>query len=263
MTTATPLTKPSFVWFFRDTYVVLRRAMLHIKADPEQLLGVTLQPIMFVVLFRYVFGGAIATDAGSYINFLMAGIFVQTVIFGASITGLTVATDMQRGIMDRFRTLPMHKSAILTGTVLADILKNALATLVMILTGLLVGFRPEATALGWLQIIGLLSLISFSLSWVFAIVGLKSKSVEFVQQMGFMILFPLTFVSSAFVPTSTMPAGLQAFAENQPVTLMVEAIRALTLNQDTGDFVWKSVLWCLGILVVAYPLAIRLFKKQG
>ena len=183
--------RSNLAWFFHDTGVVIKRSLLHIKADPEQLLGLTIQPVMFVVLFRYVFGGAINTGGDTYINFLMAGIFVQTVCFGASVTGLTIATDLQRGIMDRFRSLPMNKSAILSGTIISDVVKNALATVVMILTGLLVGFRPDASFLGWVAAIGLLFLFSFAISWVFAIIGLVGKSIEFVQQAGFIFLFPL------------------------------------------------------------------------
>lgn len=255
--------RSNLYWFFHDTGVIIKRSLLHIKSDPEQLLGITIQPIMFVVLFRYVFGGAINTGGDTYINFLMAGIFVQTVAFGASITGLTIATDLQRGIMDRFRSLPMNKSAILSGSIISDMLKNALASLVMVLTGLLVGFRPEASALGWVLIFALLFLFSFAISWVFAIVGLAGKSIEFVQQAGFIFLFPLTFVSSAFVPTATMPQGLRYFAENQPITQLVEAVRALILNHPVENHVWLSLGWCVAILIVAYPIATRLFNKQS
>ncbi|HSI20690.1 MAG TPA: ABC transporter permease [Verrucomicrobiae bacterium] len=262
-TTVTPLKRGKLYWFFHDTLVIMKRSLLHVKADPEQLLGITLQPIMFVVLFRYVFGGAINTGGESYINFLMAGIFVQTITFGASITGLTIASDLQRGIMDRFRSLPMNKSAILTGTVISDMIKNCLAIFVMIVTGLIVGFRPDADIMGWLAALGLLILFSFAISWVFAIVGMKGKTIEFVQQMGFLVLFPLTFVSSTFVPTSTMPAGLRPFAENQPLTHMAEAVRALLLNNPVGNHGWLALAWSLGILLVAVPIAISLFKKQG
>jgi len=258
----TPTKHGSFYWLLHDTGTIIKRSLLHIKADPEQLLGITLQPIMFVVLFRYVFGGAINTGT-SYINFLMAGIFVQTVCFGASVTGLTIATDLQRGIMDRFRSLPMNKSAILVGTIIADMFKNGLATFVMIITGLIVGFRPEASALDWVACIGLLILFSFAISWVFAIIGMVGKSIEFVQQAGFLFLFPLTFVSSAFVPTDTMPHALQYFAKNQPITQMVEAVRALLLNKPLGNFGWHALVWSLVIIAIAYPIATSKFKKQS
>lgn len=255
--------KSNLGWYFHDTMVIIKRNLLHVKADPEQLLGLTIQPIMFVVLFRYVFGGAINTGGDSYINFLMAGIFVQTVAFGASVTGLTIATDMQRGIMDRFRSLPMNKSAILTGTIISDVIKNGLATFVMIIAGIVVGFRPEASFVAWLAILGLLFIFSFAISWVFAIIGLKGKSIEFVQQAGFIFLFPLTFVSSAFVPTETMPKALQYFANNQPITQMVEAVRAFILNNPIENHGWLALGWSLAIIAVAYPIAIKQFNKQS
>ncbi len=256
------LQRSNLFWFFRDTGTIIKRSMLHIKADPEQLLGLTLQPIMFVVLFRYVFGGAINTGT-SYINFLMAGIFVQTIAFGGSVTGLTVATDMSRGIMDRFRSLPMNKAAILSGTITSDMIKNILAAVVMVFTGLLVGFRPQASFLDWVAVAGILLSFSFAISWVFAVIGLKGKTIEFVQQAGFLFLFPLTFVSSAFVPTSTMPKALQYFAENQPVTQAVEAVRALLLDQPIGNHGWYSLAWSLGIFLIAFPIAVRAFSKQS
>lgn len=263
MSTLQPSNHSRLFWFFHDTGVIIKRNLLHVKADPEQLLGLTIQPIMFVVLFRYVFGGAINTGGESYVNFLMAGIFVQSVAFGASVTGLTVATDMERGIMDRFRSLPMIKASILSGTIIADMIKNILAVVVMILAGLLVGFRPDAGFLNWLAVFGLLLFFSFALSWVFALIGLRAKSIQFVQQAGFIFIFPLTFVSSAFVPTSTMPDWLRVFAENQPLTQMVEAVRALLLNLPVGNHAWLALLWSTIILVVAFPLATRYFSRQA
>jgi ABC transporter DrrB family efflux protein len=257
-----PPNRNRLFWFFHDTAVIFKRNMLHVKADPEQLLGLTIQPIMFVVLFRYVFGGAISTGSESYVNFLMAGIFVQSVAFGASVTGLTVATDMERGIMDRFRSLPMVKSSILSGTIFADMVKNILAVGVMILAGLLVGFRPNASFTDWVAAIGLLLFFSFSLSWVFAYIGLKAKSIQFVQQAVFICIFPLTFVSSAFVPTATMPPGLRVFAENQPLTQMVDAVRALLLGTPIGNHGWLALAWSVVILAIAFPLATMAFNKQ-
>jgi ABC-2 type transport system permease protein len=255
--------RSKLAWAFIDTGVMIKRSLLHIKEDVEQLIGLTIQPIMFVVLFRYVFGGAIQTGGVSYVNFLMAGIFVQTAAFGSSVTGVGIASDMQKGIMDRFRSLPMTKSAVLTGHVVADLFRNAFATIVMVLAGLAVGFRPEATALQWLLVFFILLFFTFSLSWVSAIIGLMSKSVEFVQQIGFVWIFPLTFLSSAFVPTSTMPYALRVFAEHQPMTRAVEAVRALLLNQPAADHVWASIIWSTVILVVAFPIAVWVFKKQA
>ncbi len=258
-----PLQKSAFAWFFIDTVTMVQRSLRHIKVEIDQLLSLTLQPIMFVVLFRYVFGGAIATGGLSYINFLMAGIFVQTSAFGSTVTGVGIASDMQQGIMDRFRSLPMTKSAVISGHIIGDLIRNAFATVVMILTGLVVGFRPEATAIHWLGIFGLLMLFTFALSWVFAVIGLAGKSVEFVQQSSFIWIFPLTFVSSTFVPVQTMPHMLQIFAKNQPLTHVVEAVRALLFNQPVGNHVWLSIAWSLGIFTVAFFFATRLFRRQA
>jgi ABC transporter DrrB family efflux protein len=250
-------------WFFRDCGVMVKRSLSHIKAVPDQLVSITIQPIMFVVLFRYVFGGAIDTGGVSYINFLMAGIFVQTAAFGATTTGVSLANDMQKGIMDRFRSLPMNPGAVLVGHVVADLARNAFATLVMIGAGLAVGFRPTANAAEWLAVFGLLMLFTFALSWVAAIVGLVGKSVEFVMQFSFIWIFPLTFISSTFVPTDTMPRVLQVFADAQPVTKMTDAIRALLLDLPYENHISASILWSIAILFVAYPTAIYLFNKQS
>lgn len=257
-----PQKRSNVSWFFRDTAVMVKRSLLHIKEDLDQLFSLTIQPIMFVALFRYVFGGAIDTGV-SYVNFLMAGIFVQTAAFGSLVTGMSVANDLQKGIMDRFRSLPMNKSAVLTGHVLADLARNTLSTVVMILTGLVVGFRPEANVFEWIAVFALLLMFTFALSWVAAIIGLVAKSTEFVQQAGFIAVFPLTFLSSAFVPTDTLPWVLRVFAENQPLTQLIEAIRALLLGLPTQNFVWLSVAWSVGIFAVAFPIANYLFRKQS
>jgi len=258
-----PVQRSRMIWAFLDTWVLFKRSIMHIKQDLEQLFALTIQPIMFVVLFRYVFGGAIETGGVSYVNFLMAGIFVQTAAFGSTVTGFTIANDKAKGIMDRFRSLPMVKSAVLTGHVFADLARNAFATVVMVLAGLAVGFRPEASFIDWIAVFGLILLFTFALSWVFAIVGLTAKSVEVVQQSSFIWIFPLTFVSSAFVPTSTMPGWLRVFAENQPVTHVVEAVRALLLNQPIGNHGWISLIWGIGIFLVAFPIASAIFRRQA
>ncbi|MEK7570099.1 MAG: ABC transporter permease [Patescibacteria group bacterium] len=251
------------VWYFIDSWVMVKRSLLQIRQDPEQLLGITIQPIMFVVLFRYVFGGAIDTGGVSYINFLMAGIFVQTAAFGSTISSYSVAIDLEKGIMDRFRSLPMVKSAVLTGHVVADLFRNLLATAVMIGAGLAVGFRPEASAGEWVLAIALLLFFSFALSWLFVIVALVGKSIQFVQQFGFILIFPLTFVSSAFVPVDTMPSWLRVFAENQPLTHLIEAIRALLVNTPVGNHVWWTVVWSFIILIVGLTTTTTIFRRQA
>lgn len=218
---------------------------------------------MFVVLFRYVFGGAIDTGNISYVNFLMAGIFVQTAAFGSTMSSYSVAIDLEKGIMDRFKSLPMTKSAVLTGHVVADLIRNLLATAVMIGAGLAVGFRPEANAAEWALALGLLLFFSFALSWLFVLVALIGKSIQFVQQFGFILIFPLTFVSSAFVPAHTMPSWLRPFAENQPLTHLIEAIRALLVGTPVEDHAWMTLWWSIGILIVGFTVTTSIFRRQA
>jgi len=256
-----PLRRGRLQWALADAWVLARRNLLHIPRVPELLVFSTIQPIMFVLLFRYVFGGAIRGTGTSYVNFLMAGIFVQTVAFGSVITGIGLAEDLQRGIVDRFRSLPMSHSAVLTGRTIADLVRNMFTVAVMLAVGLLVGFRPHGSVLGWIGAVGILLLISFSFSWIAAVVGLSVRSVEAAQSAGFIWLFPLTFASSAFVPTSTMPGWLQAFADHQPITLAVNAERALLLGLPVGSNGWQAVAWCAGILAVFVPLAVSLYRR--
>ncbi|MBI5466606.1 MAG: ABC transporter permease [Candidatus Kerfeldbacteria bacterium] len=257
------LKRSKLSWLLIDSGVMIKRSLLQIRQDPEQLLGLTIQPIMFVVLFRFVFGGAIDTGGISYVNFLMAGIFVQTAAFGSTMSSYSVAIDLEKGIMDRFRSLPMMNSAVLVGHVVADLIRNLLATAVMIGAGLAVGFRPEANPFEWVLAIGLLLLFSFALSWLFVFVALVGKSIQFVQQAGFIIIFPLTFVSSAFVPVDTMPSWLRVFAENQPLTHLIEAIRALLVGTPVGNHVWWTVVWSLAILVVGFTVTTSIFRRQA
>lgn len=257
-----PRQHSKFFWVLRDCATLIKRSLTHIIKNKDQLLGLTIQPIMFMILFRYVFGGAINTGI-SYVNFLMAGILVQSIAFGSTTTSLSVATDMQKGIIDRLKSLPIFGLAVVVGHVVADLFRNIIASIVMISVGLLVGFRPEASFTDWLLIVGIILLFTFAMSWVSAILGLIAKSPEAVQWMGFFIVFPLTFASAAFVPTETMPAALRAFAQNQPVTHVIEAIRALMTGQPLNGHGWMSLVWCIGIIIVAVPIATRLFRKHS
>lgn len=254
--------KPKWVFAFEDSMTMIGRSSRHIIRNTDQLLGTFFQPIMFLVLFVYVFGGAIKTDTGSYINFLLPGIIVQTAAFGSTTTALAVANDLQKGIMDRFRSLPMFNLAVMNGHVISDLFRNLISTAVMIVTGLIIGFRPHADVVAWLQIVGIVLLFTLAFSWISAIMGLLAKSVEGVQWLGFVIVFPLTFASSAFVPTDGMPTVLKAFAENQPITIVVNAIRNLMNGLPVGNTVWLSVVWCVGILIVTVPLASYLFRRK-
>ena len=220
---------------------------MRIPRAPDLLLSFTVQPIMFVLLFVYVFGGAIQTPGFDYVDFLMPGIIVQTMAFGGFVTALALADDMKKGLIDRFRSLPMARSAVLAGRTLADIATNLLSIFIMLAVGLLVGFSFDANVVEIVAGIGLLLLFGYAFSWVFAYLGLTASSPESAQALGFMAIFPLTFASSAFVPVESMPDWLQAFAEVNPFTVMTDAIRALWLDAPAGDNVWLATVWSLGL----------------
>lgn len=251
---------------FIDSLILIKRSSTHIIRNTDQLLGTFFQPIMFLALFATVFGGAISKslpDGVDYLDFLMAGIIVQTVAFGSTTTAIAVCNDLQKGIIDRFRSLPMSNLAVLNGHVISDVFRNGLSTVVMLVTGLVIGFRSSASFTDWLVIAGVLLLFTLAFSWIAAIMGVLAKSVEGVQWLSFVIVFPLTFASSAFVPTEGMSTGLRIFAENQPITQIIEAVRALILGNPVGNHVLYSVLWCVGILIVTIPLASYLFRRKS
>lgn len=257
--------KPKAFLSLTDSLIMIKRSSTHIIRNTDQLLGAFFQPIMFLVLFATVFGGAIknALPPGvSYLDFLMAGIIVQTVAFGSTTTAIAVCNDMQKGIVDRFRSLPMANLAVLNGHVISDLFRNTISTTVMIVTGLAIGFRTSASFIDWLCIAGILLLFTLAFSWLAAIVGVFAKSVEAVQWLTFVFIFPLTFASSAFVPTQGMNSVLRPFAENQPITQVVEAVRSLMLGTPIGSYGWKAVIWSLGILVISMPLASWLFRRK-
>jgi ABC-2 type transport system permease protein len=257
--------KPHWLLSLNDSLLMVKRSSLHIIRNIDQLLGAFFQPIMFLVLFSTVFGGAIskALPPGvTYLNFLMAGIIVQTVAFGSTTTAVSVCNDLQKGIVDRFRSLPMSNLAVLNGHVISDIFRNTISTMVMLLTGLVIGFRSHASPLHWLYIAGILLLFTLAFSWLAAIVGVFAKSVEAVQWLTFVLIFPLTFASTAFVPAEGMSRILRAFAVNQPISQVVEAVRALILGTPIGDHGWLAVIWSLGTLIVAVPIASYLFRRK-
>jgi ABC transporter DrrB family efflux protein len=257
-----PLHRGRFYWAIADALVLARRTLVQTPRIPEQLVFATIQPVMFVLLFRYVFGGAISVEGTSYVNFLMAGIFVQTVAFGATNTGVSLADDLTKGLIDRFRSLPMAPSAVLMGRTLAELARNTFVVTIMFVVGLLVGFRPEGSLPAMAAALGLLLLFGFALSWIFVVNGLAVRTVEAVQQSSFLWLFPLTFVSSAFVPVESMPGWLQPFAEHQPLTQTIDAVRALMLDQPIGTAGWQSLAWCLGIIAVFAPLSVSMYKRR-
>jgi ABC-2 type transport system permease protein/oleandomycin transport system permease protein len=246
---------------FSDTLVLARRAIMRIVRAPDLLLAYTVQPIMFVLLFVYVFGGAIVTPGFDYVDFLIPGILVQTLSFGGFATALGLAEDLKKGLVDRFRSLPMSRSAVLTGRTLADIATNSLSIAVMLVVGTIAGFSFDADVGDVLLGILLLLCFGYAFSWVFAFIGLSSSSPESAQSLGFIILFPLSFISSAFVPVDSMPAVLQAFAEVNPFTIVVDAMRALFLGTPAGNSIWGAFAWSIGIAVVFAFLSIARYKR--
>ncbi len=244
-----------------DTLVLAKRSLLRIPRAPDLLLSFTVQPIMFVLLFAYVFGGAIKTPGYSYIDFLMPGIIVQTMAFGGFITALGLSEDLKKGLIDRFRSLPMSRGAVLAGRTLADVTTNSVSIAVMLVVGVIAGFSFGAPFLHVIAGLLLLLLFGYAFSWVFAFVGLTSSSPEAAQSLGFIVIFPLTFVSSAFVPVESMPGALQAFAEVNPFTIVVDAMRSLFLGAPAGNNVWGAVAWSLGIIVIFATLSVRRYKR--
>jgi ABC-2 type transport system permease protein/oleandomycin transport system permease protein len=256
-------------WLVSDTLTLTRRNLLAVTRIPEALFFSTVQPIMFVLLFRYVFGGAIHTSATSYVNYLLPGIFVQTVAFGSVSTSIGLAEDLQKGIIERFRALPMSRGAVLLGRTTADLIRNVFVIIVMTVVGMLVGFRPTTGVLSYLAGVGLILLFAYALSWGFAIVGLSAPNSETAQVMSFPLVFPLTFISAAFVPVASMPSWLQGFATYQPVSVTVSACRSLMLGpastgtgRSTAFWAVQSLLWTIGLLCVFIPLAIRRYRTR-
>jgi ABC transporter DrrB family efflux protein len=244
-----------------DTLVLSKRNFMRIIRAPDLLLAFTVQPIMFVLLFAYVFGGAIPTPGHSYIDFLIPGILVQTMSFGGFVTAMGIAEDLRKGLIDRFRSLPMARSAVLAGRTLSDIATNAISIAVMLIVGVIIGFGFSTPFLHVVLGILILLLFGYAFSWVFAFIGLTSSSPEAAQSLGFILIFPLTFISSAFVPPETMPAALQWFAEWNPFSITVNAIRALFIGDPAGNTVWGAIAWSLGIAAVFAILAVTKYKR--
>ena len=244
-----------------DTLVLAKRNLLRIPRAPDLLISFTLQPIMFVLLFVYVFGGAIQTPGfDDYTDFLMPGIIVQTMSFGGFVTALGLAEDLKKGLVDRFRSLPMARSAVLSGRTLADVATNCVSLAIMISVGLLVGFTFDANVFEIVAGIGLMLLFGYAFSWIFAFFGLTASSAEAAQAIGFMAIFPLTFISSAFVPVESMPAALEWFAEVNPFTTVVDAMRSLWVDTPAGNDIWAAVLWCVGLITVFAPLSVARYR---
>jgi ABC-2 type transport system permease protein len=248
-------------YFFNDMGVMLGRSMRHILRSMDTIITVAITPIAMMLLFVYVFGGAIQTGTDNYVNYLLPGILLIAIATGISYTSFRLFTDVQRGIFERFHSMPIARTSPLWGHVLTSIVSNAISVVVIILVALLMGFRSSAGVLSWLAVAGILVLFTLALTWVAVIAGLSAKSVDGASAFSYPIIF-LPFISSAFVPTETMPLVVRAFAENQPVTSIVNAIRALLSRQPVGNDIWIALAWCVGITLVAYIFAMRAYKKK-
>jgi ABC-2 type transport system permease protein/oleandomycin transport system permease protein len=230
---------------------------------PEAMFFATLQPVMFVLLFRYVFGGAVPIKGFNYVDYLMPGIFVQTVLFGGAGTAIGLAEDASKGLLERFRSLPMARSAVLAGRTLADLCRNVFVVLLMTAVGYLVGFRIHTNFIAYLAAITLVLAFSYAIAWGFAALAMSAPNGETAQLMSFPVVFHFVFASSAFVPTGTMPGWLQAFANNQPVSKMINAVRALLLGGPTSTAVIHAVLWTVALLALLMPLAVVRYRKAN
>jgi ABC-2 type transport system permease protein len=249
-------------WIFSDSFLMAKRSITHIIRSLDQVMSLIMFPIMFMLLNRYVFGGAIDTGNVSYANYLFAGIFVQTLAFGANYTTINLAVDMKEGIVDRFRSLPMASSALVIGHIVSDLVRNIISGIIIVLVGLAVGFRPNASPTEWLMVVGLALLFTLAISWLSAILGLLVKSLEAAQWIGFVLIFPLTFVSTAFVPIETLPSAMQAFVRNQPLSHVIDAMRAWLVGTPIGDSGWLAVVWSVVIIIVSVPLTTYLFRRH-
>ncbi len=248
-------------WVVSDIIAMARRGILRYLRLPQLLVFSTVQPILFLLLFTYVFGGAIKTPGANYINFLVPGILVQVVIFGSVQTGVGLAEDLSKGMIDRFRSLPMTRSAVLAGRTLADLARNIFVMVMMITVALIIGFRPQGSIGAIALAVGLIALFGFSFSWISAAIGLTVRNPETAQVAGFVWVFPLVFASSIFVPINTMPGWLQAFANISPITVTVNSVRALMLGLPLGDNLWQSLIWIFGILADFSLLAVGTYRR--
>jgi ABC transporter DrrB family efflux protein len=244
-----------------DTLVLARRNLMRIPRQPDLLIAYTIQPVMFVLLFVYVFGGAIQTPGFDYVDFLMPGIIVQSIAFGGFVTALGLSEDVKKGLIDRFRSLPMSRAAVLMGRTSSDVLLNCLSLVVLLTVGFIAGFNFIDATAGEIALgLVLLLLMGYAFSWVFALVGLFSDTPETANSIGFTLIFPLTFASAIFVPAESMPNGLQQFAEVNPFTTWADAVRSLWLDTPPNSDVWMSFVWIAVLIAVFAPLAVKRYR---
>ncbi len=244
----------------RDTVILFGRSMRHIQRSPDTIITVAIVPIMLMLLFVYVFGGAIAAGTEKYVNYMLPGILLIAIASGVSYTAVRIFTDTQKGIVARFNSMPVTRSSVLWGHVPTSLVSNAMSVAVIIVVALAIGFRSSAGPRAWLAAIGILALFTLALTWLAVIPGLTAKTIDGASAFSYPLIF-LPFVSSAFVPTDTMPAPVRAFAENQPVTAIVDTLRTLLSGQPVGNDIWPALAWCVGIMIVAYFFAMRAYQR--
>ena len=247
--------------FFGDTAVLVGRSMRHITRSPDTIITTAITPIALLLLFVFVFGGAIKTGTDNYVNYLLPGIMLIAIASGIAYTAVRLFTDMKSGIFERFHSMPIARSSVLWAHVLTSLYSNGLSLVIIVLVAVLIGFRTSASPLAWLAVAGILALFTLALTWLAVIAGLTAKSVDGASAFSYPLIF-LPFISSAFVPTDTMPGPVRVFAENQPVTSIVNTIQDLFAQQPVGSDIWIALAWCLGILVLAYVLAMAAYRRR-
>lgn len=247
-------------YFLADTSTLLGRSMRHITRSVDTIITTAIIPIAMMLLFVYVFGGALKSGDENYVNYLLPGIMLMAIASGIAYTALRMFTDLKSGIFERFHSMPIARSAVLWAHVLTSLVANLVTVVIIVGVGLLMGFRTSAGPLAWLAVAGILALVTLALTWLAILAGLKAKSAEGAGAFSYPLIF-LPFISSAFVPTSTMPGPVRWFAEHQPVTSIVNSIQRLFAEQPVGNQVWIAMAWCVGILVLAYALAIRAYRR--
>jgi ABC-2 type transport system permease protein len=248
-------------YFFADTATLLGRSMRHIARSPDTIITIAITPIALMLLFVYVFGGAIQAGNDDYINYLLPGILLIAIASGIAYTAVRLFADMKSGIFERFQSMPIARSSVLWAHVLTSLVSNALALIIIVGVALAMGFRTSAGPLAWLAVIGILALFTLALTWIAVIAGLSAKSIDGASGFSYPLIF-LPFISSAFVPTETMPGPVRAFAENQPVTSIVNTIQSLFAQQPIGTDIWIALAWCVAILVVAYGFAMSVYRRK-
>ena len=244
----------------RDTVILFGRSMRHIQRSPDTIITVAIMPIIFMLLFVYVFGGAIGAGTDNYVNYMLPGILLIAIASGVSYTAVRIFNDTQKGIVARFHSMPVARSSVLWGHVLTSLVSNAISLAIIILVALLMGFRSNADLTEWLAAAGILALFTLALTWLAVIPGLTAKTIDGAAAFSYPLIF-LPFISSAFVLTDTMPTPVRAFAENQPVTAIVEALRSLLGGQPVGPDIWTALAWCTGIAILAYHFAMRAYQR--